>query len=349
MKKLLKLLIITLILVTFMSDGITKVSASNPQSEIVIDVASGRILHAKNENEKMPIASLTKILTCITAIKNCESEKEILIKKEWTNIEGSSIYLKEGEIYSLKELLYGLMLRSGNDCAVSIASAYEKGYDEFIKLMNLTAYSFGAENSSFVNPHGLDNAAHYSTAYDLALITKAALSDDFFSEIVSSKSATIGRDDYRRTIYNKNKILKNYEYATGVKTGYTKKAGRCLVTSSDKNDFKLVSVVLNCGPMYERSKELLETAYSEYNNVLLCSKNESCATYEDLKGRKIPCYVSEDVYYPLKENEMFLIEKRVMFNKQQSSPINFGCEMGAIKFFLKKQLLFERKIYNIIE
>lgn len=349
MKKLLKSLIISLILFAFMSDGIIKVSANDIQSEIVIDVESGRILHAKNENEKMPIASLTKILTCITAIKNCETEKEISIKKEWTNIEGSSIYLKEKEVYSLKELLYGLMLRSGNDCAVSIASSYEKGYDEFIKLMNLTACSFGAENSSFVNPHGLDNADHYSTAYDLALIAKAALSDNFFREIVSSKSATIGRDDYRRTIYNKNKMLKNYKYATGIKTGYTKKAGRCLVTSSDKNGFNLVSVVLNCGPMYERSEELLEDAYYEYKKVLLCSKNESCTAYEDLKGRKVPCYVSEDIYYPLKEDEMSLIEKRVVFNKQLSSPIIFGCEMGTIQFFLKKQLLFEKKIYNIIE
>lgn len=349
MEKFLKSLIISLILVVFMSGGIVKVSANGIQSEIVIEVLSGRILHSKNENEKMPIASLTKILTCITAIKNCETEKEILIKKEWTNIEGSSVYLKEGEVYSLKELLYGLMLRSGNDCAVSIASSYEKGYDEFIKLMNLTAYSFGAKNSNFANPHGLDNAEHYSTAYDLALITKAALSDKFFSEIVSTKSITIGKDEYRRTIYNKNKMLKNYEYATGVKTGYTKKAGRCLVTSSDKNGFNLVSVVLNCGPMYERSEELLEAAYCEYENVLLCSINVSCAAYEDLKGHKIPCYVSEDVYYPLKEDEISLIEKRVVFNKQLSIPTKFGCEMGTIQFFLKKQLLFERKIYNIIE
>lgn len=352
MKKILKSLIICLILCVFMSGVILNphlVSAEEGPCEIVMDADSGRVLYALNECKKMRVASLTKILTCITALKFCDVNKSVKIQPEWAGVEGSSAYLKADEEYTVSELLYGMMLRSGNDCALSVASGGGLKYAAFIAAMNETAKEAGAVLSNFVNPHGLDAPGHFSTAYDLALITRLALSDERFSEIVACKSHKIGTGDYERTIYNKNKMLKNYEFATGVKTGYTKKAGRCLVTSAEKNGFKLISVVLNCPPMYERSKQLLENAYNEYDNVLLAQKDVACAFFKRKDGALLPCYVSDDVFYPLKKDEMRLVESEVVFNDDEKMSGDFRGEIGTIKFYLKKQLIFEKKIYNIVE
>ena len=226
MKKIIKVfLFATLVLFTFSLYGFTKnvkVSKYNiGQSEIVIEVNSGRILYQKNAFDKRYMASTTKILTAICVIENFDVNKEIVVSKETCNVEGSSIYLEDGEILSIKDLLYGLMLRSGNDCAETLAVCSSGSIENFANLMNQTAKKIGALNSNFVNPHGLHNDNHYTTAYDLALISAYAIKNPTFKEIVSTKSIDIPftTKNTKRKLYNKNKMLSQYEGATGIKTG----------------------------------------------------------------------------------------------------------------------------------
>lgn len=347
-EKLSKILIISMIIFVFMFGVTANVRAQGNSCEIVIDAESGRILHSLNEEEIRPMASLTKIITCITVIENYDVTKEIRIRKEWTGVEGSSVYLKEDEVLTVEELLYGLMLRSGNDCAVSLACSLSGSIENFAQKMNELAFKVGAINSSFKNPHGLDCEGHYTTAKDLAFITAYAMKNELFRKIVSTKKINIGNGENARTLYNKNKLLTNYEYATGVKTGYTKKAGRCLVSSSSKNEFNLICVVLNCGPMFERSQELLNSSYSNYKRIKLLSKDKAVGEIKTKKGNILPVYVKEDLFYPLKDNEIKEIEYQLDIDKNGQILEKFNQESGTIKILLKKQLLFERKIFTII-
>lgn len=345
-KKLLFLLIICVIFNIFTFDKIN-VSASYT-SEIVIDFESGRILHFCNENQKRLIASTTKILTCITAIENCDISKTVQIKADWCNKEGSSIYLKEGEIYTVEQLLYGMMLRSGNDSACAVACAVSGNEKNFVELMNKTAKQAGAIDSHFENPHGLDHENHYSTAKDLAFITRYALKNPIFKKIVGTKKFVFDKGVDRVVWYNKNKLLNGYENAIGVKTGYTKKAGRCLVSASEKNGQIIICVVLDCAPMYERSESLLESCYEKYEYCELLSSEQSVANLTLKNGLSVPCFVATDEYYPLTKEEQNKIEKVVKFDENISFPLKFSQKVGIIQIYLEKQLLFERKLYTII-
>lgn len=337
------------ILNIFTSNIKQKISADSTTSEIVIDADSKRILYSNNADIKRGIASTTKILTAITVIENYDISTQLTIKKEWTNIEGSSIYLKQGEILTAEELLYGLMLRSGNDTAVALAVGLAGDIETFCSLMNETAKKIGANNSNFTNPHGLSDESHYSTAYDLALITAYALKNPIFAKIVSTKSIKIGSGESERVLINKNKMLSRYPYATGVKTGYTKKAGRCLVSSANKNGFNLVCVVLNCGPMFERSEDLLQDAYSDYKRVLLLKGGEAI-THVNVEKTSyfIPVGVKDDVYYPLKNDEQNEVKFDLKLYQLSKIPVNDKKEMGTIKISLKNRLLFNEKIFTIL-
>ncbi len=351
LKRLSRLIFVVLsvISIIFMSDVKTKTNASSCVSEIVIDADSKRILYESNSDIKRAIASTTKIVTAITVINNFDVKQTLTIKKEWTNIEGSSIYLKEGEIFTVEELLYGLMLRSGNDCAVSLACGLSGSISDFCLLMNKQAKDYGAENSHFINPHGLHEENHYSTAKDLAVITAHALKNEFFAKIVRTKSKKIGIGESARLLNNKNKMLNNYPYATGVKTGYTKKAGRCLVSSANKNGFNLVCVVLDCAPMFERSEELLQQAYSDYKRVLLAEGGKTL-TYIEVEKTSyyIPVGVKNDIYYPLTKSELNDVKFEFDLCRLSRIPVDGKKEMGTIKILLKNRLLFNEKIFTIL-
>ncbi len=266
-------------------------------AEIVIEQSSRQILYCKNENEKMYPASTTKILTALTVLENADIKSIVEITKEMTGIEGSSIYLKEDEKLTIEDLLYGMMLRSGNDAATALAIAVSGNIEDFANLMNETAKNCGAENSHFVNPHGLHNDEHYVTAYDLALITAKAFENDTFCEIVKTKVKAIGEGESKRVIANKNKMLKMYDGANGVKTGFTKNSGRCLVSSAKRNNMQLVSVVLNCGDMWNESAEILNFGFENYHLIpteLALQNGENVKVSYDENGDILP------KYYPVK-------------------------------------------------
>ena len=277
MKKVEKLIILSLILLAI-TTGIILSRNSNEafayeyqkvSSEIVINKDTKEVLHAVNESEKASIASLTKILTAITAIEYGDVEAEYEITKDMVGVEGSSIYLQVGERLTLKELLYGLMLRSGNDAATAIAIIVAKDVKSFAFLMNEVAKKAGAKNSNFVNPHGLEEKGHYSTAEDLALISAYALNNDLFAKIVSTKNTVIRNtlSDGGRYLKNKNKILDMTDGANGIKTGYTKYSGRCLASSATRNGTTLICIVINCPNMFERSVSLLDSGFEKYSLI----------------------------------------------------------------------------------
>ena len=230
------------------------------KAECVVELETGRILHEKSANLTLPMASTTKILTAITVLENCKNlNEEIMIPQSAVGVEGSSVYLQCGEKYTVLDLLYGLMLRSGNDCATALALYFGGNISSFCVKMNLLAQKAGALNSHFENPHGLPAKNHYTTALDLCYITRYAMKNEVFAKIVSTKLYE------PRNWKNKNKLLISYDGAIGVKTGYTREAGRCLVSAAKRDGRVVICTVLNCAPMYERSAELLDKAFALSN------------------------------------------------------------------------------------
>lgn len=232
-------------------------AATLSKGECVVEVETKRFLHEYNADDRLPMASTTKILTAIIAIEDCPLDEEVVVPKEAEGAEGSSVYLRAGDIYTVRDLLYGLMLRSGNDCAETLALHHSGSIENFALVMNRRALSMGAEHSRFMNPHGLPCEEHYTTARDLALIAAYAMENETFREIVSCQF--YGERGWK----NKNKMLFEYEGADGVKTGFTVRAGRCLVTSACRDGKRLVCVVLSSPQMYERSAQLLDEAFTK--------------------------------------------------------------------------------------
>ena len=254
---------------SFFSSAIERAQAYNKNSAIVLmNAETAEILYAENADLKMEIASTTKILTALCVIENNDvfSVREIPAKA--VGVEGSSIYLRKGEKWRVLDLLFGLMLRSGNDAATALAILTAGSVENFTESMNQTAKKIGARNSNFTNPHGLHEEKHYSTAHDMALITAYALKCPIFAEICKTKSHSYTFENafgesVKGVFYNKNKLLYSYEPATGVKTGYTKHSGRCLISSARKDGVELVCVALNVYDTYGVTKSLFEKYFSE--------------------------------------------------------------------------------------
>ena len=322
------------------------------QSMIVLERNSGRVLNEKNADMRLPMASTTKIATAITVMENIDDlEKVIVVPKLAVGVEGSSIYLQENEEIKVIDLLYGLMLQSGNDCAVALALTVAGSIDKFADLMNETAIKAGAENTNFVNPHGLHDDNHYTTARDLAKITAYAMNNATFKEIVSTKKRVVKNDiaSKDRVIINKNKILTTYDGGDGVKTGFTKKAGRCLVASSTRNDMNVIAVVLNCGPMFEDCRRLMDDAYDRYKmtDVNTLIDGECCIEIKNAFNKKVRAMVVENRSYPLLKSEIENIKYEISVDDNLKAPIKECSKIGKIKFFIENELLFERKLYTI--
>ena len=224
--------------------GNTPKAHADGVAECAAELNTGKIFYAKNDSAKLPMASTTKIMTALIIIEECELDEVITVPDEAVGVEGSSIYLKKGERVSVRDLLYGLMLRSGNDSAVALAIHHSGSVQNFAARMNERALQLGADNTHFVNPSGLPDDKHFTTARDLCVIACAAMRNDTFKTVVSAKNYT----GQFRSFVNKNKALYSIEGANGVKTGYTLKAGRCLVASAEKDGMDVVCVVLNCPP-----------------------------------------------------------------------------------------------------
>ena len=241
------------------------------ESAVLVEAESGDIVYEKNAHSKMPMASTTKIMSAIVAIENGNIDDTVTITDEMVGAEGSSIYLKAGEKLTLGQLLYALLLQSANDSAEAIAIHISGSVEKFAELMNQKANELNLVSTHFTNPHGLDDEEHYTTAYELATITAYALKNDCFKEIVSTYKYTIPETDLypERVLVNHNKLLKQYKDAIGVKTGFTKRCGRCLVTAAERDGLRLIAVTLSAPDDWNDHKEMLDYGFSQYKSVIL--------------------------------------------------------------------------------
>ncbi|MDO4546467.1 MAG: D-alanyl-D-alanine carboxypeptidase family protein [Clostridia bacterium] len=238
---------------------------------VLIEAGSGRVLYGKNENERLPVASTTKIMTALLTLENCGLDETVTASQNASGVPGTSIYLGAGETLTVEQLLYGLMLRSGNDAAVALAEHVAGDVDSFAAIMNREAARLGAD-ANFVNPHGLDADGHEASALAMVTIAREVMEYPVFRTLVSTKSKTIpwAGNQYDRLLTNKNKLLTTYPQSTGIKTGFTDKAGRCLVFSAKRDGMELIGAVLNCANWFGEAEKLLDWGFENYKlNVFL--------------------------------------------------------------------------------
>lgn len=268
--------------------------ALSAASYLVMDASSKRVIAGSNYNDKRLIASISKIMTCIVALENGNLNQEVEVSNDVLKAYGSAIYIEIGERIKLDDLLYGLMLRSGNDAALEIAKNVSGSVDDFVKMMNLKAKDLNMNNTLFVNPSGLeesDGSANKSTAYDMALLMAYALSNNHFREIIGTKEYQV-KTNYKTYLWhNKNKLLNDYKYLIGGKTGFTKKARRTLVTAASKDDKELIVVTLNDPNDFANHKALYEKYFKMYHKVKVLDKNNFYIKDDNYKGR---LYINSD-------------------------------------------------------
>lgn len=304
------------------------------QGAALMEVSTGRLLYADHADEQLPMASTTKVMTAIVVLEHANLTDVVKVDARAQGVEGSSIYLEAGEQLTVEELLYGLMLSSGNDAAAALAYHVSGSIEDFAALMNETAQRIGAEDSHFVNPHGLAADGHYTTAHDLALIACYALKNQDFRRIVSTQDTTIAwaSRDYDRKIHNKNKFLTQYEGATGVKIGYTKNAGRCLVASAQRDGMELVAVVLNCPNMFEDAATLMDYGYSNYKPVQVVDPGMIVGLTQVEHGQQNAVLVetAAPLTLPLKESERFQLDYDLQITPL-SAPVDAGESAGAMQ------------------
>ena len=246
------------------------VSAATPsyveaKAECVMEVNSRRILYEARGDLRLPMASTTKVLTAITVLELCQDiSEEVVIPQEAVGIEGSSVYLKSGEELTVRALLYALMLRSANDAAAALAYSISGSIEDFSLLMNKKAEELGLTDTNFENPHGLDSKNHYTTATDLARLTAYALKNPIFKEITSTYKTVIDSSLQSRLLINHNKLLSSYQGCIGVKTGYTRKSGRSLVSAAERDGIMLIAVTINAPDDWKDHTRLLDYGFSLY-------------------------------------------------------------------------------------
>ena len=237
----------------------------------------------------MPMASTTKIMTAIVALENCDVSETVKVSPDAVGVEGSSVYLSAGEELTLGDLLYALLLSSANDAAEAIAIHVSGSVEGFVGLMNDTAREIGLHDTSFENPHGLHAEKHYTTALDLAILTAYALRNEQFSEIVSTYKYNIkSMDGTVRYLVNHNKLLKSYDGCIGVKTGFTKKGGRCLVSAARRDGLTLITVTLSAPDDWNDHRAMLDYGFLNYKSVLLCEKGEKIMSVHNVSGETLP-------------------------------------------------------------
>ncbi len=314
------------------------VSADTAKSTIVMDLDSGRIFYEKNANQKRLIASITKIMTAIVAIEEGDLTEKITVGEEVLSMYGTNIYVEVGEKMKLRDLLYGLLLRSGNDASVVIAKAIAGSEEKFVNLMNKKAQEIGMKNTIFKNPHGLDEETeNYSTAYDMALLSKYAYKNKTYRNIVSTDKYEVSTGKKTYLWYNRNKLLTTYEYCTGGKNGYTPRAGKTLVTTASKNGLNLTIVTLSDGDIYNNHIDLYEDFFSKYKRYKIIDKNKFRIDKEFVDE---DVYLEDSFYYPLTSNEVNDIKTVVHFLDDSATD-----EIGTIEIFLSNQKIGELPIY----
>ncbi len=317
-------------------------SVDTAHEYVLMDMTTGRVLAGKNYHTPMLIASITKIMTCLLAVESDKLEEKVVVDEIIKEAYGSGIYIEVGEEIKLRDLLYGLMLRSGNDAALMVAEYVGGSVEKFVEMMNQKAKEIGMTNTIFVNPSGLDNSdsGNYSTAYDMALLTRYAMAYEEYRNIVKTKSYTVKTNKKTYVWKNKNKML-NYEYVTGGKTGYTEKAKRTLVSTASSDHIDLVVVTIKDSDDWNTHRSLYEYVFDNYVAYRVLNKSKFKVVGDTYyKGN---FYIENSVYIPFKKNELgSLVGKIELFKKKKYQT---GDKVGDYAIYLGKKLLYRENIY----
>ena len=336
----------------------------NSRSAVVIDRKSKNIIYGKNENVKKAMASTTKIMTAMVVIQNTNLNNTVEISKKAAGTGGSRLGLKAGDKITVKDLLYGLLLRSGNDCAVALAEYVAGSVPEFSNLMNQNAQMLDLNNTHFVTPHGLDEEEHYTTAYELAILADYALNNEVFAQIVNTKSYTININKNSKTLNNTNELLGNLNGVYGVKTGFTNGAGRCLVTSIKRGNLDVICVVLGADTKKDRTRDsakLIEYTFNKYEEIDIKEKiKESFEKWNEINGNRINIEKGESskleltlndkdkiFTYPIEKGTEDNINIEINANLNLKAPVLENTNIGKIKVYYNAKELLEIDILNI--
>jgi len=335
MKKIIALMAVLMLIMPI------KCRAYSARAYTVIEKASGRVLYSVNGNVKMTMASTTKVMTALLACECLDLDKEYAIPDSAVGIEGSSIYLTHGERLTGRELLYGLMLASGNDAAYALAEIIGGSVDGFVQMMNDKARELRLNDTHFADPCGLKSVDHYTTSSNLAQLCIYALNNDTFASCVATQDYQIrgSKEGTVRYLHNKNRILGELSGGNGIKTGYTTASGRCLCSSATRNGMTLVCVVLNDYNWFEDSKQLLEKGFSEYESIT-SEKGIKLGTVKIYGGKSEKCdIISKDSFsYPIKSGERI---ESVTQAESFNAPVIAGEKAGVTEFFLNGEKIGE--------
>lgn len=337
-----KLFYIFCIFVFFLCSSVDSYALELPEvsakSAVVICAETGDVVFQKNSYQKLPMASTTKIMSSVLALEYGASEQYFTVTDEMVSVEGSSIGLLPDDMISLKTLVKGMLLESGNDAANSVAHIVGGTIPDFVSLMNYKAKEIGMNNTSFETPSGLDGETHYSTAYDMALLGAYAIKNPVFRQICSSKEQVVyyGNEPYRRVFTNNNKLLEACDGAFGIKTGFTKKSGRCLVSAVERDNKTLIAVTLNAPDDWNDHMKMYDYSFEK-----VCSVNLSC----DLKNLAVNVVGGEGskVYLSIANhptittaNKDFYYEYKVFIKPFEYASISKGDVMGFVEFYDEK-------------
>ncbi len=337
----------------------------NSRAAIVLDRKSKKVIYGKNENVKKAMASTTKIMTAMVVIQNTNLDNIVEVSKKAAGTGGSRLGLKAGDKISVKDLLYGLLLRSGNDCAVALAEYIGGSIEGFAKLMNQNAENLGLENTNFVTPHGLDAKEHYTTAYELALLADYALENQAFSKIVNSKTYTIRINKSSKTLNNTNELLGVLDGVYGVKTGFTNGAGRCLVTSIKRGELDVICVVLGADTKKDRTRDsvkliqytfnnyeeidLTEKIKEEFENWNIINKDRIYIEKADTNNLNLAIDLNNDdkIVYPIKKGNEDKVYIDINANLELEAPISSNTKLGEIVVKYDGEIIKKIDIINI--
>ncbi len=314
----------------------------NTNKYILMDLDTNRIIIGENINEVKSVASISKIMTAILAIESGKMDDKVTVGDEILLAYGSGIYIKQGEILTLRDLVYGLMLRSGNDASYVIAKYVGGSIENFVKKMNEKALEIGMKNTIFNNPNGLDEEkGNYSTAYDMAILTSYAMKNNEYKKIAKTKKYVLKTNMNFYSWTNKNKLLKLYKYATGGKTGYTKIAKRTLVTTASKNDINLVVVTLNDGDDWNDHIELFNYGFNTYKKYSILKKGK--IEVPDTHYKNYQYYIKNDFNYILNKIEKDNIILK--FKIEKNKIIKNNMKVGKIEVYLTNTLIYTDDLY----
>ena len=313
------------------------------KSAVLLDASTNSIICQKDAHTKRAMASTTKIMTALVAAELCELDRVVSVNESAVGVEGSSVYLYEGERLTMYELLCAMLLESANDAAAAIAFEVGGSIEGFCNLMNKKAVDLGLSSTHFTNPHGLYDEEHYTTAYELALIASAALENEEIRNIVSTKKMTIGTDGgTQRVLYNHNKMLSTYDGAIGLKTGFTKKSGRCLVSAAERDGLTLVAVTIDAPDDWNDHKKLLDLGFDNLSSLFLCKKGSIATTFSVIGGREesVSLAYASSLSLTLPKDKAAEIKCRIeSYTRYLFAPIPYGQAVGRAVFYLDGEIV----------